>query len=59
MIPLVFMFMLLMVFGILLIVMRATPEQKAVNKRLASIRASAGQGGVGGAEDAVAHPPGQ
>jgi tight adherence protein B len=50
MIPLAFMFMLLLVFGILLVTMRATPEQKAVSSRLASIRATTGQGGASSAE---------
>ncbi len=52
-IPLAFMFMMMMVFVILLVVMRATPEQKAISGRLASIRAATGQGGVGAEQDGL------
>jgi tight adherence protein B len=47
------MFMMMMVFGIVLLTMRATPEQKAVNSRLASIRATTGKGAAGTVEDGL------
>jgi tight adherence protein B len=53
MLILAFMFMMMMVFGIVLLTMRATPEQKAVNSRLASIRATTGKGAAGTVEDGL------
>jgi len=53
MLILAFMFMMMMVFGIVLLTMRATPEQKAVNSRLASIRATTGKGIAGTVEDGL------
>jgi tight adherence protein B len=46
-----FLFMLVMIFGILAFTMRPTVEQKSVTKRLASIRAQTGQGGIGEEQD--------
>jgi len=46
-----FLFMLVMIFGIFAFTMRPTAEQRSVNKRLASIRAQTGQGGIGDEQD--------
>ena len=46
-----FLFMLVMIFAILAITLRPTAEQKSVTKRLSSIRAQMGQGGVGIEQD--------
>ena len=46
-----FLFMLVMIFAILAITLRPTAEQKSVTKRLSSIRAQMGQGGVGVEQD--------
>jgi tight adherence protein B len=52
-----FLFMLVMIFGILAFTMRPTAEQRSVNKRLASIRAQTGQGGAGAEQDLLLKEP--
>ena len=46
-----FLFMLVMIFAILAVTLRPTTEQKSVTRRLGSIRAQMGQGGVGVEQD--------
>lgn len=46
-----FLFMLVTIFGILAFTMRATPEQRSVNQRLASIREQRKQGGIAAEQD--------
>lgn len=52
-----FLFMLLMIFAILAFTMRATPEQRVVSGRLASIRAQTAQGTIGGEKDLLLKEP--
>ena len=52
-----FLFMLVMIFGILAFTMRATPEQRSVSSRLASIRAQTGQGGLAGDQSLLLKEP--
>ena len=52
-----FLFMLLMIFGILAFTMRATPEQRSVTGRLAAIRAQTGQGGIVGDQSLLLKEP--
>ncbi len=53
-----FLFMLLMVFGILAFTMRSTPEQRAVASRLSSVRVKPGDGAIlGGEQDLLLKEP--